>query len=106
MVLTALASDSTSSAWDAPRDSASSPTAPDPAYRSSTRAPSSEPSSDPTVEKIASLARSLVGRVRFPGGTASRLPPAIPAMTRLTPPFSRVAAETHHRSSEGVWEVI
>jgi len=31
-----------------------------------------------------SLARSLVGLVDVPGGTASRRPPAAPAITRVT----------------------
>src|SRR6185437_1634320 len=76
---------STSSTWSAPRDRASRPTAPDPAYRSRTRAPASEPSIDMIVENRPSLARSLVGLVSRPSGTASRRPPASPAITRATP---------------------
>ena len=71
MVRAARGSDSTSSACAAPRLSASSPTAPDPAYRSSTRRPAQAPSSDSRVENRASRARSEVGRVPSPGGTAA-----------------------------------
>src|SRR5690606_32059199 len=81
----ALRSDSTSRACSAPRESASRPIAPDPAYRSSTRAPSRPPSSDMTEENRASRARSLVGRVVRPSGTEIRRPPAAPAMMRLMP---------------------
>ena len=55
----------------APRESASIPSAPEPANRSSTRAPSSGPSS----ENSASRTRSDVGRVAAPRGAASRRPP-------------------------------
>ncbi len=82
IVRTALGSDSTSTAQPAPRDSASSPTAPDPAYRSITRAPRS-PYSESSVKKIPSRALSLVGLVPRPGGTSSRRPPALPAMIRV-----------------------
>src|SRR5580700_337581 len=85
MTALARAPDSTSSTRDAPRDSASRPTAPDPAYRSSTRVPVSGPTIEVTVPNRPSLARSLVGRVARPSGTASRRPPASPAMTRATP---------------------
>lgn len=40
------------------------------------------------MENSPSLARSLVGLVSRPGGTASRRPPALPAMTLLTFPVS------------------
>ncbi len=76
---------STSSTCPAPRDRASRPTAPDPAYRSRTRAPASEPRIDTIVANRPSLARSLVGLVSRPSGTASRRPPASPAITRATP---------------------
>jgi hypothetical protein len=79
----AAGADSTRTACTAPRESASSPTAPLPAYRSMTRVPSSEPSTDSTVPNSPSRARSLVGRVARPAGTVSRRPPATPAMTRV-----------------------
>src|SRR5580704_12941124 len=82
----ARASDSTSSTRAAPRDSASSPTAPDPAYRSSTRRFLRSPNSETSEEKSPSRARSLVGRVPCPDGTRSLRPPAFPAMTRVTGP--------------------
>src|SRR5579875_565404 len=86
MTRAARGSASMSSARAAPRDSASRPTAPDPAYRSSTRAPLREPRTEVTAAKSPSLARSLVGRVRWPAGTASRRPRACPAMTRVMAP--------------------
>ena len=55
----------------APRDSASIASAPEPANRSSTRAPSS----GPRIENSASRTRSDVGRVPRPGG-AEQPPPA------------------------------
>src|SRR5690349_7473986 len=83
-VRTARASASTSRTCPAPRDRASRPTAPEPAYRSRTRSPSSgPPSRDCQVEKRPSRARSEVGRVPCPGGTARRRPPAAPAITRV-----------------------
>src|SRR5580692_4517023 len=77
-------SDSTSSTSGAPRDSASRPTAPEPAYRSSTRASARGPHIDKMVPNSPSRARSDVGRVPRPAGTDSRLPPAVPAMMRVT----------------------
>ena len=76
---------STSSTCSAPRDKASKPTAPEPAYKSRTRAPASGPTIDEIVANRPSLARSLVGLVSRPSGTASRRPPASPAITRATP---------------------
>ena len=73
---------STSSTCAAPRDSASSPSAPEPAHRSSTAVPSS-PGSCASAENSASRTRSDVGRVPD-GGTASRRPPAAPATIRVT----------------------
>ncbi len=68
-----------------PRDTASSPTAPEPAYRSSTRTPASEPRRLSSAENNASRARSAVGRVARPGGVTERSPAgAAPAMTRVT----------------------
>ena len=70
----ARASDSTSSTSAAPRDSASRPTAPEPAYRSSTAAPSSAPRIAVTVREQA-LPGPVAGR---PGGLPGRhgQPPA------------------------------
>ena len=48
--------------------------------------PPRSPNSDMTEANRPSLARSLVGRVPVPGGTAIRRPPATPAMTRVTTP--------------------
>ena len=70
---------STNIAEAAPRLSASSPSAPVPAKRSSTRAPMTR---SPRLEKIAALTRSIVGRISF-FGTSSRMPPALPAMTLM-----------------------
>ena len=58
---------STSVTTPAPRDQASSPTAPEPAYRSRKRSPVREPHHDSMAEKRASRTRSLVGRVPTPG---------------------------------------
>src|ERR1035441_2317927 len=77
--------DSTSRASAAPRDSASSPTAPEPAYRSRTAAPASVPRIASVVANSPSRARSLVGRVELPGGTASRRPRAQPARILVMP---------------------
>ena len=80
----AFRSDSTSTTRAAPRDSASSPIAPDPAYRSSTASPWKLPNSDSSDENSASRTRSAVGRVPLPGGTAIRRPPAAPPTIRVT----------------------
>src|SRR5450755_676333 len=85
----ARASDSTSSTSAAPRERASRPTAPDPANRSSTAAPSRPPRMAVTVPNRPSRVRSLVGRVDRPAGTASRRPPASPAIMRVTGPLAR-----------------
>src|SRR5213592_4922844 len=69
---------STKTTRSAPRESASSPIAPEPANRSSTSAPST----GPTRLKAASRARSLVGRVSRPGGAKIRAPLCSPAMIR------------------------
>ena len=62
-------SDSTSRTSAAPRDSASSPTAPEPAYRSSTRRAASAPSAARAPRRTAPpRTRSLVGRVRRRAG--------------------------------------
>src|SRR4029077_18082526 len=53
-------SDSTNSTCPAPRDRASTPTAPDPAYRSSTRNPPNSPHNAVKVPNRPSRARSLV----------------------------------------------
>src|SRR6185437_7462653 len=63
----------------APRLSASIPSAPLPANRSSTRAPII---ASPRLEKIAALTRSIVGRTPC-FGTARRSPPALPAITLM-----------------------
>src|SRR5690606_41712805 len=65
----------------------SRPTAPDPGYRSITGRSASVPSSEPIVANRPSRARSLVGLVPRPGGTVRRLPPARPAMIRVTVPI-------------------
>ena len=64
--------ESTSVAAAAPRDSASIASAPEPANRSSTRAPVRRP----RIENRASRTRSLVGRVPRPAGRCSVRPPA------------------------------
>ena len=63
-------------------EAASSPSAPEPAYRSSTRAPRTA-SRASRAENTASRTRSLVGRVPDPGGVRRVRPPAVPAMTRV-----------------------
>jgi len=84
----------------APRDSASRPTAPDPAYRSSTDVPSRLPSMASTAANRPSLARSLVGLVERPDGTARRRPPASPAMILVTgQAFSRYSARSASSSA-------
>ena len=77
----AARSRSTKTARFAPRESASIPSAPVPANRSSTRSSATVSN----IEKIASFTRSDVGRVvALPFGACSRLPPKRPAIT-LTP---------------------
>ncbi len=71
-----------------PVHSASMPSAPDPANRSSARTPSSGPS----LENNASRTRSDVGRVSRPAGAVSRRPPKRPATTRI-----RGGASGRHR---------
>jgi hypothetical protein len=74
---------STSVTTPAPRDHASSPTAPDPAYRSRNRSPCREPHHASMLEKSASRTRSVVGRVVGPVGVDRRRPPAVPPMIRV-----------------------
>ena len=78
MAVTAVAAESTSVACAAPRESASMASAPEPANRSSTRAPSMSP----RIENSASRTRSEVGRVAAPRGATSGRPPDCPAITR------------------------
>src|SRR5690606_26760774 len=72
---------STNVTYAAPRDSASRPSAPEPANRSSTRA-SARSCWSALIH--ASRTRSVVGRVRSPGGAAMLWPRHWPAMI-LTP---------------------
>ena len=74
----AFASASTNTARTAPRESASSPRAPDPAYRSSTRAPSSSMRAS-SMANTDSRTRSDVGLVPAGGAVIGR-PRADPAM--------------------------
>jgi hypothetical protein len=76
---TAGAACSTSTADPAPRDMASIPSAPVPANRSSTRAPSTR---SPSIPNSPSLTRSLLGRVPAPGTVRSLRPPRRPPTTR------------------------
>src|SRR5256884_1231167 len=73
---------STKSALAAPRDNASKPSAPEPANRSSTRAPSIERC---RIENHASRTRSAVGRTLSVAGVWSRRPLNSPAMMRIMP---------------------
>src|SRR5262249_23226006 len=82
---------STSTTRPALCESASRPIAPDPVYRSSTPALVSGPCTVVTVANSPSRARSLVGRVLVPPGTASRRPLAVPAMIRVTLPRALVS---------------
>ena len=66
----------------APRDSASIPTAPLPAYRSSTRASITR---SPRMPKSVSFTRSVIGRVPRSRGAVSWMPRAVPAITRMGP---------------------
>src|SRR5438874_1292647 len=77
MVRAAAGAESTNTADRAPRDRASMPSAPVPAYRSRTAASAT---AGPRLENSPSLARSDMGRV--PAGTGASLTPfAEPAMT-------------------------
>src|SRR5438105_5702073 len=73
---------STKSALAAPRDSASKPSAPEPANRSSTRAPLIERC---RMENHASRTRSAVGRTLSVAGVLSRRPLNSPAIIRTMP---------------------
>ena len=73
---TEAAAESTNVASAAPRESASSPSAPEPANRSSTRASCTK---SPRIENSASRTRSEVGRVARPLGVVRRRPPQRPA---------------------------
>ncbi|SHW94518.1 Uncharacterised protein [Mycobacteroides abscessus subsp. abscessus] len=73
---------STNKADAAPRDSASSPSAPDPAYRSRTRTPSKSTRAASTLNSD-SRTRSVVGRVPL-AGTEIRRPPWRPPMIRVS----------------------
>ena len=83
----------------APRDHASSPTAPEPAYRSRKRSPSSDPVRDSIAENNASRTRSLVGRVVWPRGVSRRRPPAVPPMMRVMSPWSALLHELRRRGA-------
>src|SRR5690606_21615987 len=80
----AAASCSTNRQNFAPRDSASSPSAPVPAKRSSTRTPSGRPSKRcwRTLNRV-SRARSDVGRTERPDGACSRRPRSSPPTIRI-----------------------
>src|SRR5207249_8886550 len=73
---------STKSALTAPRESASRPSAPEPANRSRTRAPRS---GRWRMENHASRTRSPVGRTASPAGVFKRRPLNSPAMMRTIP---------------------
>ena len=75
--------DSTLTRESAPRLNASSPKAPVPANKSSTRVPSSSPH-DSRCEKMASFVRSVVGRVPVCGAAISS-PLNRPEMMRMAP---------------------
>ena len=67
------------------------PSWPLPANRSSTRAPGTR---NCTLENMASLTRSMVGRVTsWPGRALSTLPRAVPAMTRMGSSFPAGGAQ-------------
>ena len=87
IVLHAARSLSTKVTLAAPRESASRPSAPEPAKRSSTLAPST----GPIRLNAASRTRSPVGRVASPLGAAIRLPRCVPAMILITL-FATIAA--------------
>src|SRR6266576_2103495 len=74
---------STKSALTAPRESASRPSAPEPANRSRTRAPRN---GRWRMENHASRTRSPVGRTASPAGVFKRRPLNSPAMMRIIPP--------------------
>lgn len=80
--LTAVWSCSTKMTVSAPRLNASRPRAPEPAYRSTTRA-RSKASRASSAENNASRTRSLVGRVPC-AGTFKMMEPAAPEMMRVT----------------------
>ena len=75
------ASDSTSSAWAAP-ETRLQPDRARPGVQIEHPGPVQRAEQRPTGREVPSRARSLVGRVPRPGGTASRRPPALPAITR------------------------
>ena len=77
----AAGADSTNVAEAAPRDTASSPSAPEPANRSSTSAPSRQPWLCSEL-KTASRTLLVVGRTSMPSGVLNRRPRASPAMIR------------------------
>src|SRR5262245_14137215 len=78
---------STNTASTQPRDSASRPSAPEPAYRSRARA---KAGGAPRMLNTASLTRSAVGRVAAPRGARSGRPPSSPPTMRT--PLLTVAA--------------
>jgi hypothetical protein len=93
MAWRAARSRSTKVTWAAPRDRASTPSAPLPANRSTTRAPTTA-ARLPRALNTASRTRSVVGRVRAPGGATSVRPRAVPATTRIVARY-RVASSGH-----------
>ncbi len=85
-MLAQVRSISTNVAQAAPRESASSPSVPAPANRSSTRTPRML---SPMMLKRASRTIEVVGRVVFPGGVFSARPRWIPAVIRVAAPGTR-----------------
>ena len=81
----ALASDSTRSTVAAPLLALSTPREPEPAYRSSTRAPEIT-SKASRRENRASFTRSVVGLVKDPGTAANGVPPPTPEIILVTVP--------------------
>src|SRR5688500_6828695 len=73
---------STNTTRSAPRESISKPSAPVPAYSSSTRPAAMAPRAS-SSEATASRTRSAVGRVALPMGVRNRRPPSLPPTMRM-----------------------
>src|SRR5438046_432850 len=88
---------STNTTCDAPRESASIPTAPDPAQRSRNWAPSIRGA---RILKSVSRKRSDVGRVCSDGGLFSLRPRYLPAMIRINhhPQITQIKQMTKHNN--------
>src|SRR5262245_27632457 len=99
MACTAGFAVSTKVAWAAPRDSASMPSAPEPANRSRTQSPAT----GPMMSNTASRTFSDVGRVAAPRGARNTLPPRLPPTIRTAENYPGIARRRASQIENFTW---